>query len=333
MASTTSTKMPTNMHTLTLLLLTFFTIVHAAPVPLDMAMRVYKWADDVTEKKIDKVRQTLEATKTSVLRDVDGSVAEESAAPTPDSDNEMTRRAAKYEKNNQKRQKKKMNKAEKVKKEDDESCFPAEALVYVQDRGLVNMSRLNVGDMVEVAPGRFSPVLLFSHRNAHAVSTMIRIDIGRGTSRTSVTLSRGHYLYRSDGELISAFQVRVGDALASGTVQSITLMRSTGLFAPHTSTGTLLVRSAGESSAVLASAYTTTVHPNAAHAAITPLRALHAVFGVKVPAASALLDLYHIVAAHLRTTLRSDYAQTRRATASVQLAIAYIAVRRAFTSA
>ena len=351
MVSTTPTKTPKKMHTSALLLLIVFTVAHAAPVPREIAARVYKWDDGVIEKNMDKVGEALDATKMSVLRDIDGSVAEESAMPTPDSDYAKTRRPANYEKISEKRQKDKVKRTEKikrtekvkqkekvkrvqkVKKEDDDSCFPASALVYVHERGLVNMSHLNVGDMVEVAPGRFSPVLLFSHRSADAVSAMIRIDIALGTSRSSITLSPGHYLYKSDGHLVSASQVRVGDALTSGTVQALTLVHGTGLFAPHTSTGTLLVQSAGESRAVLASAYTTAVHPNAAHAAIAPLRALHAAYGIKVPAVSALMDQYHNVAAYARTALRSNYLQNRSTTASVQPAIAYIAIRRAVTSA
>lgn len=172
------------------------------------------------------------------------------------------------------------------------ACFPAEAEVTLQSGRRVEMQYLRIGDEVEVAPGKFSPVLFFSHATNRARTRMVVIE----TSSAVIAMS-GTHLVPVGGELKPASELRRGDfvwATKNGALirESILHMHKhtmRGLYNPHTREGSLLVNFGGGSGHVLASSYTTALDPAAAHAALMPLRWIHHFFDVSSPLPSSLL--------------------------------------------
>lgn len=176
------------------------------------------------------------------------------------------------------------------------ACFPASARVLRSDGRFIMMRDLRVGDEVEVAPGVFSPVLMFSHADPGVVTRMIVLESASG----KLIASRSHYVL-SDGELVAAGNIKVGDFIAvkrwDGLVHERVLQvaeeDAIGLYNPQTKDGSILVLIAG-AAPVLASVYTTAVPPPVAHLLLAPLRGLYDAFGVTFPGISRLFPGTHI---------------------------------------
>lgn len=161
--------------------------------------------------------------------------------------------------------------------EDDQSgsCFPAAATVRTQDRGVVRMDRLAIGD--RVVAGRdangnelYSGVFLFSHQDSDTVSDFVRIF---SSNDRLLELSAGHYLY-VNRKLVTASSVREGDSLVDEDGSSIRVsrvgkVRRRGLYNPQTMNGNIVV------DGVLVSTYTTAIQPAVASALLTPVRAAY----------------------------------------------------------
>jgi hypothetical protein len=187
---------------------------------------------------------------------------------------------------------------------DKKGCFPASATVETLARGVVAMRDLAVGDAVRAASGRFSPVFFFSHRSP-AVSganfvTVTTCGGGGGApaaaaaagercgaaSLRRLTVTDNHYLVTATDGLRAAGALRSGDALAAGrTVMSVVPAgKLPGLYNPHT----LAVDD--HVAGVVASCYTTAVHPTLARWLLAPLavlfRAAHT-----TPALKGVMDL------------------------------------------
>jgi len=143
------------------------------------------------------------------------------------------------------------------------------------------MDALAVGDVVASGPdGAVSPVYLFSHADAAAVATFVRLTTVNGSS---LTATPGHYVRLAgfDGRLVAAAAVRVGDVLARAAgggeaVASARRVSAVGLYNPHTLSGEVVV------DGFVTSTHTTAVDPALARAALAPARALYAVGGVGV---------------------------------------------------
>lgn len=153
--------------------------------------------------------------------------------------------------------------------DDSESaCFPASAMVELEDGRRVTMGELRVGDRVSVGNG-FSDVILFTHREATSRWSFLRIST---SSRTSLSVSAGHYLYMHDGTLTTAESIQVGYILRAkggvGTfVTGVEKICEVGLYNPQTMCGDIMVNG------IVASTYTKTIHPILAHwILMTPVR-------------------------------------------------------------
>lgn len=161
-------------------------------------------------------------------------------------------------------------------------CFPASATVELASGDRVPMADLRIGDRVRTGPASFSDVFLFTHRDAVIRSNFVRLLTVAGSS---ITLTKSHYLY-SNGALVAAESVRIGDVLelADGSdspVVAVESVSSVGLYNPQTVDGNIVVEG------VVASAYTTAVHPRVAHSALlAPVRFLYE----RLPASFAVLD-------------------------------------------
>lgn len=155
------------------------------------------------------------------------------------------------------------------------SCFPGDAEVTLECGTARRMDELSVGDRVLVAPGIYSPVIMFTHKDASAAPVVARIHIDGADVPLSVTPS--HYLY-ANGELVAASAVRVGDVLRLGSgstarVSHVTRAIASGLYNPQTLHGDVVVNG------VVASTYTRAVDPRVATVMLSPVRAAAALLG------------------------------------------------------
>lgn len=169
------------------------------------------------------------------------------------------------------------------------ACFPSDARVRLSDATEVRISELRVGDLVESAPGIFSPVLLFTHANVKVNTRMVFIDGAKGR----VAASPGH-LISLNGQLAPTRTARVGDtilvrigaSLVKETVRTVSIREASGLHNPQTASGEILVRY-GTGAYIQMSAYTEALDGSAAHAALAPLRALYSLSGATLPSLSS----------------------------------------------
>jgi hypothetical protein len=137
-------------------------------------------------------------------------------------------------------------------------CFPASATVVKADGSTVAITDLEIGDSVltvdSAGKPAFSPVYLWGHRDSEIEAPFYELTTASG----SITLSREHYVYVSEGGVGSDIQaattlspdlVKVGQGLwtvtPSGSVCSpivrISQKTEKGLFNPYTLNGSIVV--------------------------------------------------------------------------------------------
>lgn len=150
------------------------------------------------------------------------------------------------------------------------SCFPASATVRSPDGSIIRMQHLSVGHTARVGKGVSSRVFMFTHKESHSYHNFIRITTDLPTP---LLLTPSHHLY-IDGTLRPASEVRIGDNLHDEygrnlRVHRVATVREKGLYNPQTLQGDLVVNG------VRVSTFTSAVHPQIAHAALVPFRALY----------------------------------------------------------
>jgi hypothetical protein len=148
-------------------------------------------------------------------------------------------------------------------------CFPADAIVALDNGNKKKMADLAVGDKVLTHNGVFSEVFMFSHRLEEASYNFIELK----TATTTLAITPNHYLY-VNGNLREAQYVSAGDSLtlASGKldkVLSVGRVKKDGIYNPHTLQGDIVV------DGVLTSTYTSAFSPTLAHVVLAPLRGLY----------------------------------------------------------
>lgn len=148
-------------------------------------------------------------------------------------------------------------------------CFPRSARVVVEGGASKSMKDLRIGDRVLVAPGVFSPVILFSHRVSKGTFAFLRIALESGDS---LTTTAGHYIYVNGDLRVAALNMR-GDTLelANGSRSAIIGVKKiseVGLYNPQTMDGDIIV------DGVRCSTYTSALAPGTAHGLLAPIRAL-----------------------------------------------------------
>jgi len=136
-------------------------------------------------------------------------------------------------------------------------CFPASSTVVVKGSGVVPMKDLRIGDEVLVADSKYEPVYSFGHYKPKAAVEMLQITT---SNKSTVRLSRDHLIYVASRNTttIPARHVRIGDQLVNTVgdviiVTSVKVVPEYGLYAPFTSSGTLIV------DGILVSSYATMV--------------------------------------------------------------------------
>lgn len=164
---------------------------------------------------------------------------------------------------------------------DEPACFDGSGVVELASGATVRMDALAVGDVVRVAAEAVSPVIEWSHRAPHEVTTYVRLV----TASAAIDVTPGHYVY-VEGRLVAAAAVAVGDRLdvASHTcgpsLEAVTRVEvrsaAEGVYAPHTLSGDIVV------GGVRASTDTTAVAPGVAHMLLASVRGAFAVSGADV---------------------------------------------------
>jgi len=122
------------------------------------------------------------------------------------------------------------------------TCFSSDATVQVFNKGTVAMKDLVLGDLAMVARGKFSEVYSFGHRNEDSPAKFLSIDSGL---KRPLVLSSDHLVFVK-GSPVPASNVLIGDELSlvdgtTVTVKKISIVTSTGAFAPFTRDGTIVV--------------------------------------------------------------------------------------------
>ena len=150
-------------------------------------------------------------------------------------------------------------------------CFPADATVTLESGAVKTMAQLAIGDRVLVGKNSFSEVYMFSHRNIDADSSFVQVA---AENNTTLRLTLDHYLY-VNGKLATAKTVTPGDQLLAANgdaikVLSVSAVRASGLYNPHTLHGDIVV------DGVCTSTYTASIAPALAHAALWPVRMAYA---------------------------------------------------------
>lgn len=131
---------------------------------------------------------------------------------------------------------------------DTAACFSAFNSVEVQGKGMVSMDAVKVGDYVRSNNNGFSRVFSLAHLDHDAESEFIQI-FSEGVEKP-LEITENHMLYASAGKHVRAGEVNVGDMLTQGKVSEIKSVKRTGLYAPITQSGDIVV------SGVQASSYT-----------------------------------------------------------------------------
>lgn len=132
------------------------------------------------------------------------------------------------------------------------SCFSGRTLVEVLGKGTLEMKDLAVDDKILVGD-TYEAVYGFAHMQRTQASNFLEIHAGDQSPPLEIT---GEHLLLVNDVFLPAKLVRVGDILQSGNggdvvVTKVNSIQRTGLYAPLTSSGTLLVNG------IKASAYIT----------------------------------------------------------------------------
>lgn len=149
-------------------------------------------------------------------------------------------------------------------------CFPANAVVELEDGTQQTMANLKIGDKVLVGENKYSEVYMFSHNDAGAVATFMKIET---SANLTLLLTPDHYLYLN-GKLVISKLAKVGDVVitrdgSEAEIVSVSVVRENGLYNPHTLQGDIVVNG------IKTSSYTSAIAPTLAHTMLWPVRMLY----------------------------------------------------------
>lgn len=123
-------------------------------------------------------------------------------------------------------------------------CFSGRSTVDVLNKGTVKMEDLKIGDNVLVGPGgEYEPIYSFGHFDTSVVKTEF-LQIRTSTS-SGLEMTPNHLIFTQGNIAVPASSIKVGDMVIMGsgeldTVTSIKEVTRTGIFAPFTSSGTIV---------------------------------------------------------------------------------------------
>lgn len=146
------------------------------------------------------------------------------------------------------------------------ACFPANAMVHLENGTMIEMEKLSAGTHIHVSQTTLSPVYMFTHRRKNIRYAFAEL---RTVDGHVLTVSMGHYIY-ANNLLVAAGDVKIGDTLRTldgdSPISDIRVVMKKGLFSPHTVHGDLVINR------VVVSSYTTTLPPQVFHHLLAPVR-------------------------------------------------------------
>ena len=193
-------------------------------------------------------------------------------------------------------------------------CFTAQSKVVREDGRVVNMSQVNIGDKIQSMDSQgnivFSEVLMFMDREPEETMRFISLT---GDDGSVITLTPSHLVYSGAPDCQSlecmvptyAGNVERGhtlvvtrDNVISGvvTVASVSVTKHTGVYAPLTRAGNVVVDN------VLASCYAVVDSQNIAHAAFAPVRWYYSIKDATVSMLTSI-NMYSATAESVPRTL------------------------------
>lgn len=165
-------------------------------------------------------------------------------------------------------------------------CFSGESTVEIETKGQVAMKNVHVGDRILTASGKFQTLYAFGHYDEMIIASFLQIHTENMTKPLEV--STKHLIYVKDptgGQSAprAAGDIQVGDilqanGLISGSrVRKIQTVKRTGMYAPFTTDGTLVVDGIVASSYVFLSelesnSWLKNNIATVSHLAVTPIR-------------------------------------------------------------
>jgi len=165
----------------------------------------------------------------------------------------------------------------------DSVCFPASALVELEDGRMVRMDALRHGDAVRAKtgshPDAFSKVYFFGRKQEQRYARYVVLRLGDGSS---LSASPQHFVFSSGmGRMVRADAMRVGDWVETSVmgvskrvqISAIEWRLERGAYNPHNLQGELYVNG------IRASCYTAAVPPTIAHLLLAPFRMLCHIIG------------------------------------------------------
>ncbi|XP_070832148.1 indian hedgehog B protein-like [Chaetodon trifascialis] len=184
-------------------------------------------------------------------------------------------------------------------------CFPGDAQIVLEGGATKHVRDLHPGDRVLASsttdghgPLLYSPVLSFLDRQPNV--TKIFYVIGTNTG-LNITLTAAHLIFVTDctgglgaglrtvfasevrpGQCILTSQGKVGSHVSLSIVTSVEEQRRTGLYAPLTQHGSIVVNG------VLASCYAAVDNHHLAHWVLAPLRFFYSLMGPSEPQTGGL---------------------------------------------
>jgi Hint module len=126
------------------------------------------------------------------------------------------------------------------------SCFSEVSTVLVQGKGPLAMKDLRVGDKILTANNEYLPVYAFGHYLPSKEAEFLQVSTGHGMV---LEMTGDHLVFLADemGSAVRADSLQVGDVLRGHTdiimhtITKIGTVQRTGLYAPLTESGTLVV--------------------------------------------------------------------------------------------
>jgi hypothetical protein len=117
-------------------------------------------------------------------------------------------------------------------------CFSEVASVDVLGKGSVQMKNLEVGDRIFTGES-YQSVYAFGHRETDTKAHFLQVETDKGSS-LEIT---GNHLMFVDGKssAVRAESIKVGDSLGGNKVTKVGVVERTGLYAPFTTDGKLIV--------------------------------------------------------------------------------------------
>ena len=122
-------------------------------------------------------------------------------------------------------------------------CFSGQMTVELEDKSTVRLQDVKVGDKVKVDENKFEPIYGFGHADSNVVAEYLDLQLSNGRH---LEVSADHLLFVGDKTIKPASILRVGNELLVPTegsvkIDSIRKVRRTGVYAPFTYSGTIVV--------------------------------------------------------------------------------------------